>query len=118
MVTAWVALGQALKAAQRSEEAERAYGQAIRLDHTNALARMGLGELMLALGRPEDAIRELDLALRCNPVLIAASMGMGHALTMMGAMKRRFSVTSRCGIPSKLPEASLPPVLYWRAWEN
>lgn len=84
MDTAWIALGQALKAAQRSEDAERAYGQAIRLDSTNALARMGLGELMLALGRPEDAIREFELALRRKPALIAASMEMGHALTMMG----------------------------------
>jgi tetratricopeptide (TPR) repeat protein len=84
MVTAWVALGQALKAAQRSDEAERAYGQAIRLDSANTLARMALGELMLALGRPEDAILEFDLALRLKPALIAAYMGMGHALTMMG----------------------------------
>jgi len=84
MGTAWVALGQALKAVSRSEEAERAYGQAIRLDGMNALARTGLGELMLALGRPEAAIREFDLALRRKPALIAASMGLGHALTMMG----------------------------------
>lgn len=84
MGTAWVTLGQALKAAQRSEDAERAYRQAIQLDSTNALARMGLGELMLALGRPEDAIREFDLALRRQPELTAASMDMGHALTMMG----------------------------------
>ena len=83
MPAAWVALGQSLKTVSRSEEAESAYGQAIRLDGTNALARMGLGELMLALGRPEDAIREFDLALRCNPALIAVSMDMGHALAMM-----------------------------------
>jgi tetratricopeptide (TPR) repeat protein len=84
MDAAWVTLGQALKAAQRGEEAERAYGQAIRLDGTNALARMGLGELMLAQGRPEEAIREFDLALRLKPALIAASMEIGHALAMMG----------------------------------
>jgi len=106
MVTAWVALGQALKAASRSEEAERAYGQAIRLDSTNALARMGLGELMLALGRPEDAIREFDLTLRRKPALIAASMGLGHALTMMGryeeALQRYKQVLA---FRPKLPEA-------------
>jgi tetratricopeptide (TPR) repeat protein len=84
MAAAWVSLGQSLKAASRGEEAERAYAQAIRLDRTNALARMGLGELMLALGRPEVAICQFELALRRNPALIAASMGMGHALSMMG----------------------------------
>jgi tetratricopeptide (TPR) repeat protein len=84
MDTAWVMLGQALKAVQLSSEAEHAYAQAIRLDRTNVLARMGLGELMLALGRPEDAIRELELALRRNPELIAASICLGHALAMMG----------------------------------
>src|ERR1035438_5276847 len=45
MVTAWVALGQTLKAAGRSAEAQQAYGEAIRLDETNPLARIGLGEL-------------------------------------------------------------------------
>jgi tetratricopeptide (TPR) repeat protein len=106
MDTAWVALGQALKAASRSEEAERAYGQAIRLDGMNALARMGLGELMLALGRPEEAIREFDLALRRKPALIAASMGLGHALTMMGcyeeALNRYEQTLAFC---PRLPEA-------------
>ena len=48
---AWVALGQALKAAARHEEAAKAYEQAIRLDGMNALARLGLGELKIA-GRP------------------------------------------------------------------
>jgi tetratricopeptide (TPR) repeat protein len=106
MGTAWVALGQALKAVSRSEEAERAYGQAIRLDGMNALARTGLGELMLALGRPEAAIREFDLALRRKPALIAASMGLGHALTMMGryeeALQRYKQVLA---FRPKLPEA-------------
>jgi tetratricopeptide (TPR) repeat protein len=106
MVTAWVALGQALKAASRSEEAERAYGQAIPLDGMNALARTGLGELMLALGRPEAAIREFDLALRRKSALIAASMGLGHALTMMGryeeALQRYKQVLA---FRPKLPEA-------------
>ena len=57
MVTAWVALGQALKAADRNDEAERAYIHAISLDGMNALARMGLGELRLATGRSQEAIR-------------------------------------------------------------
>jgi tetratricopeptide (TPR) repeat protein len=83
MGTAWVALGQALKAAGRIEEAERAYAQAIRLDGMDPLARMGMGELMLAKGRPEEAIREYELALCKQPALATAHMGMGHALAMM-----------------------------------
>jgi tetratricopeptide (TPR) repeat protein len=82
MGVAWVALGQAQKAAGRSDEAERAYGQAIRLGIT-ALARIGLGELMLATGRSLDAIREFELALRCHPTPIAAPMGLGNALASL-----------------------------------
>jgi tetratricopeptide (TPR) repeat protein len=84
MGTAWVALGQALKAAGRRDEAERAYLHAISLDGMDVLARMGLGELMLALGRPEAAIKEYELALRKQPAMAGAHMGLGHALTMMG----------------------------------
>jgi tetratricopeptide (TPR) repeat protein len=84
MGTAWVALGQALKAANRSEEAERAYAQAIRMGGVEALARMGLGDLMLAAGRPQEATREFDLALHLQPALAPALMGMGHALSCMG----------------------------------
>jgi Flp pilus assembly protein TadD len=53
MGAAWVALGQALKAAERFEEAERAYERAIRLDGIDPLARMGLGELRIAAGRSD-----------------------------------------------------------------
>ncbi|MGA3372672.1 MAG: tetratricopeptide repeat protein [Terracidiphilus sp.] len=84
MGSAWVALGQALKAAGRGDEAERAYQQAIRLDGMNALARMGLGELMLAAGRPQEAIQEFELALRCQPALVPAQMGLGNALASLG----------------------------------
>ena len=52
-VPAWVALGQALAGAERHDEAARAYGQALRLDGTNALARLGLGELKIAAGQPK-----------------------------------------------------------------
>ena len=81
---AWVALGQALKAAERYEEAEKAYRQAIRLDGMNALARLGLGELKIAAGRPEEAAAEFALALRRRPSLIAAHLGLGNALACMG----------------------------------
>ncbi|MDE3188779.1 MAG: tetratricopeptide repeat protein [Acidobacteriota bacterium] len=83
MGTAWVTLGQALKAAGQMSEAERAYEEAIRLDGMNALARTGLGELMLATGRAEQALREYDLALRRQPAMAAAHMGLGHALACL-----------------------------------
>jgi tetratricopeptide (TPR) repeat protein len=84
MVAAWVALGQAFKAAGRSDEAEDAYEQAIQLEGTDALARMGLGELKVATGRPEEAVREFELALKRQPELAAAHLGLGSALAYMG----------------------------------
>lgn len=84
MVTAWVALGQALKAADRNAEAERAYGEAIRRDGMNPLARMGLGELRLATSRPEEAAKEFELALKRQPTLAPAQLGLGNSLALMG----------------------------------
>jgi tetratricopeptide (TPR) repeat protein len=81
---AWVALGQALKAAQRHDEAADAYEHAIRLDGANALARLGLGELKIAEGRPEEATAEFELALKRSPALIAAHLGLGNALALQG----------------------------------
>jgi tetratricopeptide (TPR) repeat protein len=84
MLPAWVALGQALKAAGWNEEAEQVYAHTIRMDGGNALARIGLGELMLATCRPDEAMKEFDQALRCQPALVPALMGLGHALAMLG----------------------------------
>ena len=84
MGPAWVALGQALKAEGRSEEAERAYEQAIRRDGMDALARLGLGELRIAAGRGEEAAREFELALRRKPSLAAAQLGLGNASALAG----------------------------------
>ena len=84
MGAAWVVLGQALKAAERMDEAERAYAEAIRLNGMDALARMGLGELKIAAGRPREAIREFELALQRRPALVAAHLGLGNALALMG----------------------------------
>ncbi len=106
MGTAWVALGQALKAADRSEEAERAYAQAIRLDGMNALARLGLGELKIATGRPGEAVREFELALRRQPALVAAHLGLGNALAVMGRNAealQRYEQT--LALKPRLPEA-------------
>ncbi len=68
----------------RVGEAERAYGEAIRLDGMDPLARMGMGELKIAAGRPQEAIREFELALTQRPALVAAHLGLGNALALMG----------------------------------
>jgi tetratricopeptide (TPR) repeat protein len=83
-VEAWVALGQALKAAARHEEAAKAYQRAIRLDGMNALAHMGLGELKIAVGRREEAVAEFELALTRCPALVGAHLGLGNALAALG----------------------------------
>jgi tetratricopeptide (TPR) repeat protein len=106
MGTAWVALGQALKAAGRIEDAEKAYTQAIRLDGMNELARLGMGELKVGTGRPAEAIFEFELALRRKPALVAAHLGLGNALAVQGrfeeALKRYEKALSLC---PRLPEA-------------
>ena len=84
MGTAWVALGQAFKAAGRKENSESAYNRAIRLDGMNELARLGLGELKIATGRIEEAMQEFELALRRKPALVAAHLGLGNALAVSG----------------------------------
>ena len=84
MGAAWVALGQALKAAERFEEAGHAYAQAIRLGAMDALAHLGLGELKLVMGRPQEAVHEFELALQRRPAMIAAHMALGNAFAAMG----------------------------------
>jgi tetratricopeptide (TPR) repeat protein len=90
MGAAWVVLGQALKAAERMEEAERAYAEAIRLDGMDPLARVGLGELRIACGRPRDAAREFELALERRPAMVAAQLGWGNALALVGRNEEAF----------------------------
>jgi tetratricopeptide (TPR) repeat protein len=106
MGTAWVALGQALKAAGRIEDTEKAYAQAIRLDGMNELARLGLGELKVGTGRPAEAIFEFELALRRRPGLVAAHLGLGNALAVLGrfedALERYEQALS---LRPRLPEA-------------
>jgi len=104
--TAWVTLGQALKAAGQREEAEEAYKQAISLDGMNVLARMGLGELKLAGDRPEEAAREFELALRRQPALVAAHMGMGNALAVTGRNEEALARYEQAlKLRPRLPEA-------------
>jgi len=106
MVTAWVALGQALKAAGCREQAESAYGRAIRLDGMNELARLGLGELKIATGRTMEAIQEFELALRRKPALVAAHLGLGNALAVTGRNVEALERYSQAlGLRPRLPEA-------------
>lgn len=106
LVIAWVALGQALKAAGNADEARQAYQNALRLDGMDSLARMGLGELLLSGNDPEGAIREFELALQRQPALVAAQMGMGHALACLGRHQEALSRYEQAlALRPKLPEA-------------
>lgn len=106
MATAWVALGQALRAANRRGDAERAYRHAIGLNDANSLAHMGLGELMLSTARSEEALREYELALGQDPALIPARMGLGHALAILGRGEEALACYQLAlALRPKLPEA-------------
>jgi tetratricopeptide (TPR) repeat protein len=106
MGAAWVVLGQALKAAERMEEAERAYAEAIRLDGMDPLARMGLGELKIAAGRASEAIREFELALERRPAMVAAHLGLGNALALVGRMEEALErYEAALALRPRLPEA-------------
>jgi tetratricopeptide (TPR) repeat protein len=92
LVAARIALGQALKATERYEEAAKAYGEALGLDGANALTREALGELKIAWGRPEEAIAEFEQAIARQPGMVAAHLGLGNALCLLSrneeALKR------------------------------
>jgi len=106
MGMAWVALGQALRAAGRADDAGSAYTRAIRLDGMNELARLGLGELKLASGGPEDALIEFELALRRRPALVAAHLGRGNALAVMSRFEEALASYQRAlELHPRLPEA-------------
>jgi tetratricopeptide (TPR) repeat protein len=106
MGMAWVALGQAHRAAGKIDDAEKAYSQAIRLDGMNELARLALGELRLCAGRPEEAIAEFELALRRKPALVAAHLGWGNALAVLGRFEQALErYTTTLEFRPRLPEA-------------
>lgn len=106
LITAWIALGQALKAAGQNPEAERAYLQAIRMDGANALAHLGLGELKLARNHPEDAAREFAQALKRQPDLAGALLGMGNTLALMGRDAEALDCYDQArALHPRLPEA-------------
>jgi tetratricopeptide (TPR) repeat protein len=106
MVAAWVALGQALQADGRGEEAKRAYEEAIGRDGMNALARMGLGELMLTTGRPGEAVREFEQVLRRNPAQAAARLGLGNAYACLGRNEEALEhYNQTLALKPRLPEA-------------
>lgn len=81
---AWIALGQALAAASRFEEAERAYAQALHIDGASPLLRLAMGEWKTACGRAEEAIAEFNHALARRPAWAAAHLGLGNALARLG----------------------------------
>jgi len=103
---AWVALGQALKAAGCAAQAEQAYRNALCLDGMDALARLGLGELGLTADSPEEAAAEFQLALSRQPALAAAHLGLGNALALMRRFEEALaSYNQALAVRPRLPEA-------------
>lgn len=106
MPAAWVALGQALKAAGRLEEAERAYAEAMRRNGMSVPARIGMGELRIAQGRAEEAVAEFERLLKLQPAMIAAHMGLGNALAFMGRNQEALErYEAALAFRPRLPEA-------------
>jgi len=83
MASAWVVLGQALRAANRPQESKDAYRTALHIDNNNALAHSGLGEFNITVGNPEEALQHFTRANEQNPNLTAARMGIGNAHACM-----------------------------------
>ncbi len=81
---AWVALGQALTAELRFDEAERAYARALRIDGADALVRLALGEMKTTCERAQEAIAEFRQALKRRPRWAVAHLGLGNALARLG----------------------------------
>ena len=79
LISAWITLGQSLKASGQLAEAEHAYTQALRLDGASAFAHTGLGELKLLTGPTSEAILHFRIALRADPASISARVGLGNA---------------------------------------
>ncbi|HLI03380.1 MAG TPA: tetratricopeptide repeat protein [Terracidiphilus sp.] len=104
---AWTALGQALTAASRFEDAERAYAQALTIDAASPLALLGLGELKTAAGHsPEnfnEAIAYFKQALARRPAWAAAHLGLGNAYARSG---RDAEALASCARASELAPRS------------
>ena len=106
MGAAWVALGQALKADRRGDEAERAYERAIALDGMNALARLGLGELRIAAGRAEEAAGEFELALAATAGAGGGAPGSGQCAGAGGRNEEALGRYEQAlALRPRLPEA-------------
>ena len=104
--SAWVCLGQALKAQGHCAEAGAAYEESIRSDGMNVFARMGIGELHIAEGLGEQAAREFALVLRSQPMLVAAHLGLGNALALQGRNVEALECYERAlSFKPRLPEA-------------
>ncbi len=61
------AMGNALVALNRLEEAEKAYAEALKIDTEHALAHFNRAVVLAQMGRLNDSIREYEEAARCDP---------------------------------------------------
>ncbi|MFN3528220.1 MAG: tetratricopeptide repeat protein, partial [Candidatus Altarchaeaceae archaeon] len=68
---------------KRYEEAEKEYGEAIKINPNNAEAHNKLGNLLLDLKRYEEAEKEFREAIRISPNYAAAHNNLGNLLTYL-----------------------------------
>ena len=119
MGAAWVALGQALKAADRHAEAKAAYdsGHPARRDGSAGSHGHGRAEDRDRTV-PQEAIREFELALQRDPAMVPAHLGLGHALAMHGPVCRRPAPlrAGPCAAAAAGRRPNLPPPSRWPGW--
>ena len=99
------ALGRALQALGRQQEAVEAYRTAIRIKPEQAQAHDNLGTLLAGLGRLAEAEAEFRRAIALRPTLAGAHTNLGIVLSMLGRLDE--SITAHREAIRLAPELGL-----------
>jgi TolB-like protein/Tfp pilus assembly protein PilF len=97
-----------VKAVRDVGEAERACGQAVKLDHGLPAVHTALGMLYVASGQHDLAEREYRRAIELDPNNVDAQLGLGHALKSRGESE---------AADSAYREAIRLHARYWRVYD-
>ena len=76
----WVRQGMAHRSAGRTDEAEAAYNEAIKLDRDHPDVWFNLGNLQLAAGKADLALEQYDRAVKLRPDDVDAKLNRAYAL--------------------------------------
>ncbi len=113
------ALGLALEAAKRDDEAVSAFQQASRLDPESVVSMNSLAELYAREGKPEQAAQEFQQVLRVKSYWGPAHLGLGKALEAMGKKEeanREFEEALKNRIRSPESFNTLAAFSFSRGW--